>query len=123
MNLQFSCSIFMQGKGTPNGRLRERAGRGDMLDAVWGTSERALGRDYGRRWNLLGGCWPESGSCSSKPIAADPGGCGGFAEILSLLWLRCGAGGAAPGGGKGEGSRFWRSITAPGPRLKPLSMY
>ena len=34
MNLQFSCSFFLQGEGTPNGRLRERAGRWDMF-AAW----------------------------------------------------------------------------------------
>ena len=48
VNLQLSCSFFLQGKGTPNGRLRERAGRWDMLDAAWETSESALGRYYGR---------------------------------------------------------------------------
>ena len=48
VNLQLSCSFFLQGKGTPNGRLRERAGRWDMLDAAWETSESALGQYYGR---------------------------------------------------------------------------
>ena len=37
MNLQFSCSFFLQGEGTPNGRLRERAGRLDVLDVAWGS--------------------------------------------------------------------------------------
>jgi len=31
MNLQFSCSFFLQSEGTQNGRLRERAGRSDVL--------------------------------------------------------------------------------------------
>ena len=35
VNLQFSCSFFLQGEGTPNGRLRERAGRWDVLDVVY----------------------------------------------------------------------------------------
>jgi len=33
-NLQFSCPFFPQGEGTPNGRLRERAGRLDMVSAA-----------------------------------------------------------------------------------------
>ena len=33
VNLQFSCSFFLQGEGTPNGRLRERAGRLAMVGA------------------------------------------------------------------------------------------
>jgi hypothetical protein len=36
MNLQVSCSFFLQGEGAPNGRLRERAGRWNMLDASRG---------------------------------------------------------------------------------------
>jgi hypothetical protein len=31
MTLQFSCSFFLQSEGTQNGRLRERAGRSDVL--------------------------------------------------------------------------------------------
>jgi hypothetical protein len=31
VNLQFSCSFFLQSEGTQNGRLRERAGRSDVL--------------------------------------------------------------------------------------------
>jgi hypothetical protein len=35
VNLQFSCSFFLQGEGIPNGRLRERAGSYMVLDAAW----------------------------------------------------------------------------------------
>jgi hypothetical protein len=42
VNLQFSCSFFLQGEGIPNGRLRERAGRYVVLDAAWETLD-ALG--------------------------------------------------------------------------------
>ena len=31
VNMQFSCSFFLQSEGTQNGRLRERAGRSDVL--------------------------------------------------------------------------------------------
>ena len=34
MNLQFSCSFFLQDEGTQNGRVRKRAGRLDVLDVV-----------------------------------------------------------------------------------------
>ena len=40
-NLQFSCPLFLQGEGTPNGRLRERAGRLDIVDVVWGELDGA----------------------------------------------------------------------------------
>ena len=62
MNLQFSCSFFLQDEGTQNGRLRMRAGRLDVLDEAWGVLDGALCGDYGRRWNLLRDRWPESGS-------------------------------------------------------------
>ena len=42
VNLQFSCSFFLQGEGIPNGRLCERAGRYMVLGAVWETPD-ALG--------------------------------------------------------------------------------
>ena len=35
--LEISCSFFLQGKGIPNGRLRERAGRLDGSDIAWET--------------------------------------------------------------------------------------
>jgi hypothetical protein len=38
VNLQFSCSFFLQGEGIPNGRLRERAGRLDVLGVAWGSA-------------------------------------------------------------------------------------
>jgi hypothetical protein len=62
VNLQFSCSFFLQGEGTPNGRLRERAGRLDVLDEAWEALDSAMRGDCGRRWRLLGDCCPESGS-------------------------------------------------------------
>ena len=34
VNLQFSCSFFLQSEGTQNGRLRKRTGRLDVLDEV-----------------------------------------------------------------------------------------
>ena len=49
VNLQFSCSFFLQGEGTPNGRLRERAGRLDVLDVeCWGALDSALCGDCDR---------------------------------------------------------------------------
>ena len=62
MNLQFSCSFFLQGEGTPNGRLRERAGRLDVLDEAREALDIAMIGDGDRRWRLLGDCCPESGS-------------------------------------------------------------
>ena len=58
VNMQFSCSFFLQGEEAPNGRLCKRAGRGDMLGAAWETPDSALGGDCNRRWNLLGGLLP-----------------------------------------------------------------
>ena len=58
MNLHFSCSFFLQGEEAPNGRLCERAGRGDMLGAAWETPDNALVGDCNRRWILLGGLLP-----------------------------------------------------------------
>ena len=48
VNLQFSCSFFLQGEGTPNGRLRERAGRLDVLDEEWEALDSAMCEDRGR---------------------------------------------------------------------------
>ena len=62
VNLQFSCSFFLQGEGTPNGRLRERAGRLDVLDEAREALDIAMIGDGDRRWRLLGDCCPESGS-------------------------------------------------------------
>ena len=42
VNLQFSCSFFLQGEGIPNGRLCERAGRYMVLGVAWETLD-ALG--------------------------------------------------------------------------------
>jgi hypothetical protein len=48
VNLQFSSSFFVQDSGTPNGRLRERAARLDVLDGAW----RAL--DCSLCWDCAG---------------------------------------------------------------------
>jgi hypothetical protein len=70
--LQFSCSFFLQGEGTPNGCLRERAGCWDELDVVWEAPNGAL-------WGIAvadGNCWgiaaqtDEAGIGSSKTMAA-----------------------------------------------------
>ncbi len=87
--LQFSCSFFLQGEGTPNGRLRERAGRLDVLDVAWGSAGLAMIGDCDHRWSLLGDCCPESGSWE-RQLPAGGGGSrsfGGVAEILSSLGL------------------------------------
>jgi len=62
VNLQFSCSFFLQGEGTPNGRLRERAGRLDVLDEEWEALHSAMRGNCDRRWRLLGDRCPERGS-------------------------------------------------------------
>jgi hypothetical protein len=62
VNLQFSCSFFLQGEGTPNGRLRERAGRLDVLDEEWEALDSAMRGNCDRRWRLLGDRCPERGS-------------------------------------------------------------
>ena len=59
MNLQFSCSFFLQGEGTPNGRLCERAGRGDVLGAAWRALESALRGGLRSLMELAGGLRPE----------------------------------------------------------------
>ena len=56
MNLQFSCSFFLQGEGTPNGRLRERAGRLDMVGAGGSAMDSAMRWDCGRRRKSFGRC-------------------------------------------------------------------
>jgi hypothetical protein len=72
VNLQFSCSFFLQGEGTPNGRLRERAGR---LDA-WGALDRLV--PCAEIAIADGNCWRFAaqqiiaGIGSSKPVAAVP---------------------------------------------------
>jgi hypothetical protein len=89
VNLQFSCSFFLQGEGTPNGRLRERAGRLDVLDVAWGSAGLAMIGDCDHRWSLLGDCYPEGGSWE-RQLQAGGGGSrsfGGVAEILSSLGL------------------------------------
>ena len=74
MNLQLSCSFFLQGEGTPNGRQRERTGRWYVLDVVWEAPDGAL-------WEIAvadGNCsgiaaqTDEAGIGSSKTIAAVP---------------------------------------------------
>jgi hypothetical protein len=102
VNLQFSCSFFLQGEEAPNGRLCERAGRGDMPGAAWETPDSALGGDCNRRWNLLGGCCPESCSWERQLQAGGGGfrGLDGFAEVLSLLGCRGTHGCGTAGGGR-----------------------
>ena len=39
--------VLLQGEGTPNGRLRERAGRLDMVDVVWEEPD-------GVPWEIVG---------------------------------------------------------------------
>ena len=87
VNLQFSCSFFLQGEGTPNGRLRERAGRLDMVDAGGGALDSAMRWDCGRRRKLCGRCCLER-CCRDRQLQVEGGDArsfGGFAEILSLL--------------------------------------
>ncbi len=87
VNLQFSCSFFLQGEGIPNGRLRERAGRYVVLDAARETLEIANSRDCSRERILMGRCCAES--CRGKQdLQADSGGFrsfDGFIEILRIL--------------------------------------
>ena len=90
VNLQFSCSFFLQGEGIPNGRLRERAGRLDMVSAAGRALDSAMRWDCGRRRKLRGRCCLECG-CRDRQLQADGGGFrsfGEFAEISRLLWLR-----------------------------------
>jgi hypothetical protein len=60
VNLQFSCSFFLQGEGAPNGRLSEQVGRCDVLDVAWEALDSAMCEERGRSWKLLGGCCPEN---------------------------------------------------------------
>ena len=86
VNLQFSCSFFLQGEGIPNGRLCERAGRVDGLDVAWESLDSTMCWDCSRRRNLMGCCCLENYSWDQR-LQADGGGfhgSGGFAEILSL---------------------------------------
>ena len=96
VNLQFSCSFFLQGEGTPNGRLRERAGRWYVV-AARDAMDSALGEDCGRVRNCSGRCGP--GSCSwDRQLKVDGGGFHGFdgvAEIFRLRWSRGSCGGGA----------------------------
>ena len=87
VNLQFSCSFFLQGEGTPNGRLRKRAGRLDMVGAGGGALDSAMRWDCGRRRKLCGRCCLEW-CCRDRQLQVEGGGArsfGGFAEILRLL--------------------------------------
>ena len=89
MNLQFSCSFFLQSEGTQNGRLRERAGRSDVL-AVAERADSALCGDCGCRWKLPGSCCPED-CCWDQELQASGGGSrsfGGFAKRLRLQELQ-----------------------------------
>ena len=90
VNLQFSCSFFLQGEGTPNGRLRERAGRLDMVGAGGSALDSAMRGDCGRRRKLLGHCC--LGWCyRDRQFQGDSGGVrsfGGFAEISGSLRLQ-----------------------------------
>ncbi len=87
VNLQFSCSFFLQGEGIPNGRLRERAGRYVVLDAARGDAGCARGKDCSRERRLKLRCCAES--CRGEQwLQADGGGTRGsgvFAEILRFL--------------------------------------
>ena len=102
VNLQFSCSFFLQGKGTPNGRLRERAGRLDVRDVAWGSAGLAMIGDGDHRWSLPGDCCPASGSWE-RQLQAGGGGSrsfGGVAEILSSAGVAGVARQRAPGGAR-----------------------
>ena len=54
VNLQFSCSFFLQGEGIPNGRLCKRARRFDGVDAAWESLDSAMCWDCGRRRKFIG---------------------------------------------------------------------
>jgi hypothetical protein len=53
-NLQFSCSFFLRGEGTPNGRPRERAGRLDIVDVVWEEPDGVPGEIAAAGGNCVG---------------------------------------------------------------------
>ena len=105
VNLQFSCSFFLQGEGIPNGRLCERAGRVDGLDVAWESLDSTMCWDCGCRRNLMGCCCIENNSWDQR-LQADGGGfhgSGGFAEILRLPCLPGMHGGSADGARCGIG--------------------
>ena len=107
-NLQFSCPFFPQGEGTPNGRLRERAGRLDMVSAAGRALDSAMRWDCGRRRKLRGRCCLECG-CRDRQLQADGGGFrsfGEFAEISRLLWLQGEARSAGAGARRSAVSEF-----------------
>ena len=88
MNLQFSCSFFLQGEGTPNGRLRERAGRWYVVaarDATDSARERIvtayeIARDVAAQGVVAGIVSSKSMAAVSTDSTESPrySGCGGL---------------------------------------------
>ena len=101
MNLQFSCSFFLQGEGTPNGRLRERAGRWYVVaarDATDSARERIvtayeIARDVAAQGVVAGIVSSKSMAAVSTDSTESPrySGCGGLEGAVAAAPERSGA--------------------------------